>query len=826
LKKLWFEYGNTQRGRLNPYSFTYHSSNPNYDLHAYDRWGNYKPYPATDSLYNTDFPYVSQDPLQKAMLDANAASWSLSEIILPSGGKIKVDYESDDYGYVQHLPAMQMMSIVEPYRSSAGVNENSEFQINDSPKIRFKLEQAITGGLTEQQRREEVLKYLDRDRGQLYFKVKINLRKSSEDFYEYISGYADIDFGADMGLETDGAGRYAYGYFHLKKENANGKGFNPLSLRTWQHLRTNQPDLANKEKAFSKAEGTGDKVNQIKSMGSIFVGIRQMFEGFYRFCDHENWGREIMGGKSWVRLKSPDRIKYGGGLRVRQITMQDSWTEDKEGVYGQVYEYTTEESGEVISSGVAAYEPFIGGDEIPLRYAKKYTQSVPLRADNNLFFEYPVNESYYPGPQVGYSKVTVTSLAAASLAGKNVRHTAIPGGGTVFPTGEGVSYGTSGQTVHEFYTAKDFPVITDETGKDNEDFNLSIQIPFLGSIGVSQLTTSQGYSIVTNDMHGKPRKISNYKQDVNGDFVSAPVSWMKYNYLSDTTVYYQGKRVSKLTAMFKDNGDGTLRVATSNELNNPAQLYTLGQESEMFMDMRQFQDIAWDGGGKLDVDIVMIPILFAMVPVPIPTVWPDIGRSETTLRSSVMNKVIFRSGIVQSIEAYDAGSTTLTENLKWDKQTGQVVLTRVNNNFNNPVYSYSIPAYTQYQGMGAAYQNVGLTFAINSIQQRPYHDNLYQFATSMPQGNLYPGDEILLYSTDELKYPTAKVIYIGEEEGQLLLFSQASLSATDYKCLVARSGYRNQLTANAGSITALSDPSVGGTQKTYPKTIRVPVGNQ
>ncbi len=98
------------------------------------------------------------------------------------------------------------------------------------------------------------------------------------------------------------------------------------------------------------------------------------------------------------------------GLRVRQVTMKDNWAEDEEGIYGQIYEYTKEENGAIISSGVAAYEPIVGREENPLRIAKKYVQAIPLRSDNNLYFEYPVNESYYPGPQVGYSKVTVMSL--------------------------------------------------------------------------------------------------------------------------------------------------------------------------------------------------------------------------------------------------------------------------------------------------------------------------------------------------------------------------------------------------------------------------------
>ncbi len=47
----------------------------------------------------------------------------------------------------------------------------------------------------------------------------------------------------------------------------------------------------------------------------------------------------------------------------------------------QVYEYsTTDEEGQIISSGVASYEPIIGGEENPLHRAKRYVESVPMLA--------------------------------------------------------------------------------------------------------------------------------------------------------------------------------------------------------------------------------------------------------------------------------------------------------------------------------------------------------------------------------------------------------------------------------------------------------------
>lgn len=820
LKKVWFEYGNSRKGQFNPYVFTYHQSNPSYDNLAYDRWGNYKPYPPNNYEKNKDFPYVEQNPLQKATIDANVASWSLSKIQLPSGAEMRIDYETDDYAYVQHKAAMQMMPMVDPDVTSDLIDENANFNLNDgNAKVRFRLEQPIPDepGVDQQ---AAVIKYLDTGNEQIYFKSKINLRSPGEGFHEFISGYADIDFNQPMGLEKGASGNFVYGYFYLKKEN----GYHPLSMRAWQHIRVNQPDLANSGRTLKQTNSNAERVHQIKSLGSIFAQLRQMFQGFYPYCDQKDWGREVVANNAWIRLKSPDKVKYGGGLRVRQITLKDQWQDDKDGIYGQVYDYTMQEDGASISSGVAAYEPLIGGEENALRYAKKYTESIPLRADNNLFFEYPINESYYPGPQVGYRQVSVLSLASAFLAGMEVKHVDVTGGGFIYPDNQQATFGSSGMTVHEFYTAKDFPVITDETDKKDKPYQLSVPVPFLGQIEISKLASSQGYSVITNDMHGKQKKIGNYRQDSNGDFEEKPISFVQYNYLTTERLLAQ-EAVNEVNSIFKENSDGTLSVAASSDLLNPGIVkYVMGQESEFFMDMRHFDDTGWRGGVRLNIDMVMIPIIFVLVPVLIPSTWPNVSKTSRKLWTASTNKVIFRKGILESVDAYDGGSFVKTTHLKWNKLTGNPVLTSVNNNFDEPVYQYNIPAFTQYQGMGAAYKNIGAQFSVEAVRRLSEQDQAtYEFSTVMDENALFPGDEIFLYSSDsEFKEPLVLAVYLGKEDGVHLLHSEGVLEEDSYDAMLIRSGRRNQLEVDAGNMTALNDPSIPGIEKTYNKTIVIP----
>jgi hypothetical protein len=819
LTKLAFIYGNSTRKALNqltPYEFTY-GHNPNFQQDAYDRWGNYKSYTAGNSINNVDFPYVDQNPANKTALDLNAGAWSLTQIKTPSGSRIIVDYEIDDYGYVQHKQAMQMTSIVSPY------DANDKFTLQNDGKVRFKLERTFTGSPTATAQADTVKKYLDMARGQLYFKLLMNIRAATEAGYdEYISGYADIDFTQPMTLEQVGAD-WTYGTFRLKLESS----YHPFMIRAWQHLRTNQPELASAQPHKPTAATTeGGRVSAADAVKGSFQTLNKMFKQFGSFngyCNNQGYGKQVTASKSWVRLNSTDKIKYGGGLRVRQITMKDNWQHDQEGIYGQVYEYTMIENNKTISSGVASYEPLIGGDENAVRYAKTYTDNVPLRSNNNLYFEYPVNESYYPGPQVGYRRVTMMSLASAALAGKTLKNVLLTDNNTsVFPSGTGVTYGTTGKTVHEYYTARDFPVIADETDKDDAPFNLSIPVPFLGNVSISKLSSSQGYSIVTNDMHGKLKQTSTYRQDRQGKFEVDPISWVKYNYASVPKVY-QKENVFELRNELVKNLDGTT-ISFANFTDNPSgEKYSMGQENEFFVDMRQYEDHAWEGGLSLNMDVVYLPIFFAPVPIPIPTIWPSIGKTTSQLRTASSNKIIFRPGILESVEAYDGGSLVKTQNERWDMLTGKVVLSRANNNFDNPIYSYNIPAYTEYRGISGAYQNTGLKLKVKNVLAGGGTN--YYFSSGLDNTLLYPGDELMLFTTEAMTTPFTKAIYMGERGGLKSLSSPTPLTTsppTTYYGLIVRSGYRNQLNASIGAITALENPAKPGVEVNHSKTVTVP----
>jgi hypothetical protein len=467
-----------------------------------------------------------------------------------------------------------------------------------------------------------------------------------------------------------------------------------------------------------------------------------------------------------------------------------------------------EENGEVISSGVAAYEPQIGGEENPLRYGEAYEQKLLLATDNQYFLEHPINEGLYPSAQVGYRKVTVKSLAAANLANEET------GTASDYFIDAGF-HATTGVTVHEFYTAKEFPVIVDRTTINRVPYGFWLPL-LIGQITMNGLTASQGFSVETNDMHGKPKQVTHYRQKQDGSLIESPVSWTKYNYKKvDRGIVNKGGEKAfgvdnRVEVLVKDDG-------TKEGIEKEYRL--LGLEREFVVDMQE--QTSWNGNVSVDIN-AEIKGIFG-----IPGVAPFIGASFNSTRSVTTNKIVSRSGILESVEAYDGTATLKTENLLWDAQTAEVLLTSVNNSFDDKIYNYSIPARFHYDKTKAAYHNADfqttVTKTIGLITQR---DNFnYKINLADPQNanlninakkHLLEGDEVIAEFIGESNFVPSQISYATitkkYENGDVDLFLRSTTlnfhsSFDEINIKVIRSGNRNLLGAKVGAITALVDPT-------------------
>lgn len=877
LKQLWFTYQNNNRGELSPYGFQYNeetaAENPNYNADSYDRWGAYKDaddfYKTADASDPTDirnFPYVTQfipAELQdgshksafKQRTDKNAAVWNLKSIRLPTGGAIDISYESDDYAYVQHRQATQMFQILRlsdetEVNKVYGLGSNWDHTISAQRKVYFKLENPIPASVTssdEQQLYKNYLSGLVQSDGhlQMYFRLKSKLR---DDVYEAVTGYCDLENGTgEYGFDDDddevigGTTYHTTGFVTLKLMSGNNSALpgsgtiehHPFAVAAWQYMRINDPELLTAFGTLGNAPAGSsdmDKAMKVKSLLSVIPAVIQTFTGYRKYAFNHGWGRHIDLAKSFVRLATPDKIKYGGGLRVKRITYTDNWntaaTGEASNYYGQVYNYTTIE-GEgaeavTISSGVAQYEPLIGGDEIALRHAKSYMQTIPLFTDNNLFFEYPINESYYPGPSVGYSQVTVQSIASYRTNDESLD-----------PDPLEKTIATTGKVDYRFYTAREYPVITDETNNQMEKFNLFIPIPLIGQITSNKLYGAQGYAITLNDMHGKLKSITNYSKNTSGAINPIPVSSVEYKYKS-TTKQFDGQTVNVLDntvpAIVNEFVDQTSTNSTYQKMICSKKNVVMGEEYDFFVDSRQSHVFSAQGGLALNIELVW--------PLPFPCPWPSISSSTKNLKTLVTNKVIQKSAILETTIATDGQSVVKTTNKTFDAQTGSPLLTVVTNNFDNPVYNYTHPAYWEYDGMGAAAKNHNYSFyaKLSSVNTTDKTFTIYNtsatkvkknaLASAAPfdiaPGDFYKtiaeGDELIIQPVGSPTKYTATLITKNTSWdascGMLynLVFHSvtgvASLAVEDeVKFTIVRSGRRNMLTTNVGSIAALKDPT-------------------
>ena len=752
LRKVYFTYGNSNKGVLNDYEFTYGENkgalNPSYNLKAYDRWGNYSPnFTASCDNGNIptkpEFPYVIQNKIEE---DQYAVAWHMTEIKLPSGGKIQVDYESDDYAYVQDRKAMQMFFVDGVINNPTDQTVDNVLYNGESGNnyLVFKLQDPVAS-LNQAVIKDFYLK----DIQQLSFRFFMNLGSNAQ---EYVPGYAEIDRSA-YGVyqhKTNGNGEYTHGYVKLKgvgiKHSDDNGGMNPISKAGWQFMRLNLP-----RKAYGQNSPNEDSFVQIlKAMGSTFSQIEQYINGFNKDLRGKGYSKTFVPGKSWVRFHNPNGHKLGGGSRVKKVVISDQWEEMGGGytrTYGQEYNYETTEDingiTRTISSGVASYEPIAGGDENPFRRPIFTSQKAYLAPGIDSYQEEPFGEDFMPSPSVVYSKVTV----------KNIQN-------------DEVKRNATGRVVHEFYTAKDFPTKINRTSpnvarsgnKDNVSNILKISVQ-------DYATVSQGFSIVLNDMHGKQKAQRVYPEASND-----PISWVEYHYAVDKDEIENTHKV-----MYKYNSDGLIQDAE------------IGLEMDVAVDMRESRNKTTSGGASFNTD----GFLAAIFPFVLPTIFPNYAQEETQFRSATVTKVINKAGILKETVAFDLGSQVSTTNELYDAKTGEVLLTKTVNQFDDEVYNFTYPAHWAYDEMGSSYENVGFrekNKTLSSLNSKYFNE----------------GDELLLR-----KGNITKRVWVTSTMGGLSVkdINGSSSYSEEYNdILLIRSGKRNMQATPIGTVTTLTNP--------------------
>jgi hypothetical protein len=225
----------------------------------------------------------------------------------------------------------------------------------------------------------------------------------------------------------------------------------------------------------------------------------------------------------------------------------------------------------------------------------------------------------------------------------------------------------------------------------------------------------------------------------------------------------------------------------------------MGLEYEMFSDSRQTVSTSSGIGLNFNLDLALF--------FPMPSIWPTISRDKKQVRAIATTKVIHRFGILTKETHFEEGSVVTTENKVFDALTGQPLLTSVTNEYDEPIYNYTIPARWSYLGMGAAYLNIGMEFIVTGLA---YDINTKWYKASIPANVaalLHSGDEYVATTNNT----TSKAYCMKVTSNEIWLDGVTTGSC---KLFITRSGRRNLLAVPSSSVTTLNNPLTNRTTVT------------
>lgn len=816
LEKVYFTYRGSNMGKYTPYVFNYGNddliNNPAYNAKGFDIWGNFKENPAgsgnsandASPLSNTEFPYVDQK--NRTTADNNVQAWGLKTIKLPSGGQINIETESDDYRYVQNKKAMQMFKVIgagsTPDPSDNDVNKKKLYEGNDHKKYLYvKLDDSdiiSTVGNEEQRRQWFIDNYLKENYSKpIQYKFLLNMR--DDDQYDYVPGYFQIkenlisttleptiikiNVQYNAGHGTIAAIPLAF----LKRDggtNGNAK-VNPIAKGGWSFGRTHLNRIVY---GLEDDPTNSDFKSIIKKLEGSLGAIKEIFTGPNKALQTKGCAMNFK-EKSWIRLENPNGRKLGGGSRVKSIQLSDNWstmfsnsggTNVDDMAYKQTFSYT-DDNGK--STGVATFEPNASPEnpfvEPVYPNSGSYAETISAPKESN-YVEKPFGENFFPAPKVTYSRVTVKNDNQPAESGTIIKKHA------------------TGKIVTEHYTSYDFPTQVEHTKLDmiNDLVPNSVigGLIRLGNIKIrNHLTMSQGFSIETNDMDGKIKKETVYDEG------NSKISSVEYKYSVDS------------------KGQLDNYVTTIDPKGN-VEKKAIGVDYDMINDFNESYSATKMQGFDANVAAFMI----GLAPAFIPTVIPKKTFNENQLRTVVTTKHTHKIGIMIEKIATDLGASVSTKNLAWDAGSGDVILTGTANEYGDPYYSFSYPAYWMYQGMGPAADNLDIQGVLKRVNEcdfdpRPYFKVMNPQSANNTLADLsayfHPGDELML---EDITNQDAIKVWVlglsGDKKGLLLMDREGNYldncgeNVKTYRFKIVRSGYRNLQSAMMASVTSMIYP--------------------
>lgn len=652
--------------------------NPDYNPNNTDDWGSFQLNGA--QRYAKHLIGTNQNPLS----DFDPAAYVLKSIQLPGGGQILVQYEQNSYRYVQDRPAMVMAPI-----SEFGSGDEDRRIYIDPQKIPG-LEKLFSPNATQDEidlRTKEIDNIVDRINSmfinggeQMYMKVLATLEGAVN----------SPDAISDLQTQTHDL-QYLSAYASAVKCTKTGNGLIAIDFSDendvpWEDIVENYIATHN----LSEADGDPsdilqDIINGVFSLSSL---IPQSF-----IMD------ECLKKLSYIKIPI-GFDKKGGGIRVKRILTlnpENSLETGDAALYGTEYYYQIydENLGKFVSSGVATNEPMASREANSLvrlvdDNAATYKDEI-ITGENLIQFEGPIGEELLPAPTIGYRQIIAKDINKG--------------------------YSTGGYTIYRYNTVLEYPSVKVEIGNLNKDLS---GLPFDASLGVasySSVKTSarQSYRFILNSMHGTQQSIHHFSSQFTNvedikDGDKSPISSVEYTYFT--------------------SGES---VPVMSDLKRPFRYVNLGQQSEYVTERRLLDETSWQGEVEGSSAAFTVPLPFFIPPIILPPIFSFGGSmqySSTEVKTEVNAEVVTNAVFLRSVKTMQDGIITESENIAFDRYTGNPLIVRNNDGFNGldlgtgqnaslnhdgNYYNYTVPAYFYYKELGPTSLNEGAIICTRNI---------------------------------------------------------------------------------------------------------------
>lgn len=818
------------------YEFTYDSyNNQNFTYSNVDEWGNYRAQIGTKP--NDLFPYATQ-----TLVDANnnSKAWKLIKIKNPMGGTIEVDYESDSYATVQdnramkHIDVYKMTNLIDFLEiqsnstwdgSSAYASNNfntdygSEQTLENSLSswtnfddfkdlfltkgkkngtykntfgaldlemipnnvVIFPLDTPIASStdkttasilVKDKYFTNESLKYGKKEIKEVYFKLLVNAQTEIEEMIPtfgniMLNNQTDVfhntlpvsdDF-LSIGVMPAYGGNYNYGYVVLDPANESKKKDKGNDNDVDGQIQINPLQKSALEYI---RRNLPDKVYGTCAMciGNPLLDFAVLFGGNINLSmDKLGWAQSFKANTT-LRLFTQNDIKYGGNGRVKTITYKDAW-DDISGEYVSSYQWSYKYSDDdVLTYGNAAFEPRQGIDESPLYKWDRYIEIHKKFPDETKFTPTPIAVDLFPAPVIGYEKVFVIFNSAT----------------------------VNGLSSSDFYTSRQYP-FTETPSPLDKSTHIDDPSNLLTGRTTDLYGYSQGFLIETNDYHGKPKEMLLYKIDENNEIHKQSRTTYHYANLGETV-----KMIDRNKTITSEN---------------------VAQEIDIHADSRKVDNFFKHQTFGLSVTVTIMP--FFLLPMPMYMRTERIQQ----FNSHALIKHINRSAIVESIETEYLGSINTAQNMLYDKYTGNVILSSLQDEYDDNLYSLSYPAHWYYKELReiSGVENTIITSTVTTDGS---------LTSTGIDNSLTPGDQVKLMNVSGT--PTvwvAKVYPWPLAGGGLYLMNDNGTAYTgltgSHQLKIVKTNRDNRLGETMQSVVTKKDPlTITGTVPNEVTTITFP----